>query len=520
MGIMFTQIELTNFQGFRGTHSVRLAPITLIFGPNASGKSSISRAIRLLKQSVGQAPDLAFNGPDVTLQALNSAIYGQGHLCCECEELGQIDPDDEKESEHECTFPRHFINEMGIGLTFSTPDQRVAPAYKRAKITVTKYLETYNNGRGDDAGDLRELAPRLQVRVETGEDAGSLEYIETTLPQSAGHPTPAASAGALVALTRNTHELFFPFTELLTVEEFKQDVLAGMRLQVGQLVLVNNMSSAHLAANALRAFAGLEEDEEDYGSPPYEYELNETQRISSLAGDLLASASQTLEHLLSCVRYIGPMREVPPRIELAKSSDEKVDYRKSDAGRWLSALTDGRYLPVSDVASLPDGLGTVLVRSNTIFDTFTGTSNSYADVGAGIGQVLPILESIFDDEGESSLSGTQLIEQPELHLHPKMQADLMDAFCAVVTREGSDRQLIIETHSESMLLRLQRKIRSGELSHSQATVVFVEPEPLSEMPGSSGWRRNIAYNIDFDIDGQLTETMPFSFAGLRLEELF
>ena len=45
---MLTELRVENFQGFAGSQSVKLAPLTLIFGPNASGKSSIGRAISML----------------------------------------------------------------------------------------------------------------------------------------------------------------------------------------------------------------------------------------------------------------------------------------------------------------------------------------------------------------------------------------------------------------------------------------------------------------------------------------
>jgi predicted ATPase len=83
------------------------------------------------------------------------------------------------------------------------------------------------------------------------------------------------------------------------------------------------------------------------------------------------------------------------------------------------------------------------------------------DVGFGISQVLPVVVQSFYAAPHSIL----FIEQPELHLHPKAQANLADLFIDVLAswEQGQPRgvQLIIETHSEHFLNRLQRRIAEG-----------------------------------------------------------
>ena len=80
------------------------------------------------------------------------------------------------------------------------------------------------------------------------------------------------------------------------------------------------------------------------------------------------------------------------------------------------------------------------------------------DVGFGVSQVLPVVVQCFYAPAGSIL----FIEQPELHLHPIAQAHLADLFIDVLMsrEDGKDRniQMIIETHSEHFLCRLQRRI--------------------------------------------------------------
>jgi predicted ATPase len=118
----------------------------------------------------------------------------------------------------------------------------------------------------------------------------------------------------------------------------------------------------------------------------------------------------------------------------------------------------------------------------------TGASSAevkITDVGFGVSQVLPALVQAFYCPAHSVV----WMEQPEIHLHPQVQAELADVFVSAVrAREGGlDRniQLIIESHSEHLLLRLQRRIAEGELSPDDVAIYFckrgdvaTELEPL------------------------------------------
>ena len=98
-------------------------------------------------------------------------------------------------------------------------------------------------------------------------------------------------------------------------------------------------------------------------------------------------------------------------------------------------------------------------------DLRTDTLVAPSDVGVGISQFIPVLVAALD----RSLP-IAFIEQPELHLHPKQQAMLGDVFAAQTSREArwyvppdgkdsQERTIIVETHSELLLLRILRRIR-------------------------------------------------------------
>ena len=95
-------------------------------------------------------------------------------------------------------------------------------------------------------------------------------------------------------------------------------------------------------------------------------------------------------------------------------------------------------------------------------------------MGFGISQVLPVLVQCFYAPQHSII----IMEQPEVHLHPKAQAALADVMIDVVkSREsGANRniQLIIETHSEHFLRRLQRLIATDEVEQSSVSAYFAD----------------------------------------------
>jgi len=94
------------------------------------------------------------------------------------------------------------------------------------------------------------------------------------------------------------------------------------------------------------------------------------------------------------------------------------------------------------------------------------------DVGFGVSQVLPVLVQAFYCPPNS----TVWMEQPEIHLHPQVQAELADVFISAIrSRENGDArnvQLIVESHSEHFLNRLQRRIAEGEITPDDVAIYF------------------------------------------------
>jgi len=157
----------------------------------------------------------------------------------------------------------------------------------------------------------------------------------------------------------------------------------------------------------------------------------------------------------------------------------------------------------------------------------TKTNKSYhiSDLGYGIRQVLPILmiaskhkDSINQPESYTKIN---IINQPELHLHPKMQGDLLDIIINYNHKSKSildniqdsciNNQWILETHSEAMLYRLQRRIREGVFKSEDVAILYVEP--LED--GSS-----TVHHLRMDEKGYFIDEWPGNFFEQQFDDLF
>lgn len=86
------------------------------------------------------------------------------------------------------------------------------------------------------------------------------------------------------------------------------------------------------------------------------------------------------------------------------------------------------------------------------------------DVGYGASQVIPVILGCLSEN-----SGPLLVEQPEIHLHPKAQSHVAELLCET----SLSRQVIIETHSEHMINRARISVAKGELDHRDVVINYV-----------------------------------------------
>jgi predicted ATPase len=127
------------------------------------------------------------------------------------------------------------------------------------------------------------------------------------------------------------------------------------------------------------------------------------------------------------------------------------------------------------------------------------TLSSLIDTGFGVSQVLPIITTLFFVPEGSIV----LLEQPELHLHPRAQAHLADLMLHVA--EERKLQLIVESHSEHLLRRLQRRIAEPE--HE-----FANPDNIKMYFCDMGENGSTIQDVEVDEYGQI-QNWPDKFFG-------
>ncbi|MEU5865728.1 DUF3696 domain-containing protein [Nonomuraea sp. NPDC047529] len=186
------------------------------------------------------------------------------------------------------------------------------------------------------------------------------------------------------------------------------------------------------------------------------------------------------------IRYLSAYRQRPSRLTRLPSrhADDVGSAGEHAAGMLVNDHVRGDRVLLDQVNRLigdnlegwrleiePQGrLYSINLRSLATPDL----SVNLLDSGTGVAQVLPLLvqrayEMVHKEAGQRRT--LHVIEEPELHLHPAFHALLADLFIAGA-RQGTGG-LLIETHSETMLLRLRRRIAEGQISPRDVAVYFV-----------------------------------------------
>ena len=154
------------------------------------------------------------------------------------------------------------------------------------------------------------------------------------------------------------------------------------------------------------------------------------------------------------------------------------------------------------------------LRDLVLIDKRSGTPVSHRDVGIGVSQVLPVLVSAY-----ASSERLLAIEQPEIHLHPGLQAELGDVVIESALGNLCNR-FLIETHSEHLLLRIMRRMRqtaSGELPEG---VPAVRPEDVMVLFVEPDGAQSLVRQMPLNERGELVKAWPGGFFEEGMREIF
>jgi hypothetical protein len=207
--------------------------------------------------------------------------------------------------------------------------------------------------------------------------------------------------------------------------------------------------------------------------------------------DYLSDIVLSLEQQFQRLYYLGPLRDYPQRIyswggeapsdvglkgELAIAALLAGKSKRVYEGRGKAIKLEQKIAECLVEMGLAHSFVTKpLVDGGIQYQVKLRRSESSAevlitDMGFGVSQVLPVLVLCYYAPPGSTL----IFEQPEIHLHPSVQQALADVFIDVVNKRNI--QIIIESHSEHLLRRLQRRIAEKELKPHKTALYFCDLE--------------------------------------------
>ena len=575
---MLTALQIGNFKAFAEAQRIPLRPLTLIYGANSSGKSSIIHSIVLARHAM-ETGDLDIHRTNIGGEAVDLGGFRQyvhrREVNRRMEWSAELDTARFTGRLAELLAP---VNSVRVSIEIGIP-----------QIEETKEQESVDSRTGK----------KIMIKVPTG------NLVTVGIPEVLSYSITTDNAQLLqmskrrngkLQLDRLDHEQPL-FREVLkaivetstTAESIHPSDYEGLDEAIAGIVPdISAMVGKFLPEGLIHSEADLE------GKQASLFPVSRGRRREDLAAAVRFFIPRTLDELikgigqavakeLTCLQYLGPLRSYPPRhLAFAQSHDPNwlagggyawdvirrdVEVRKL-VNAWLTApdrlqtpyelilrdlvgidqldgpLLDGleqlneeglnieyeeesRYTSAGAWPVIKDPEAEVeklrnLIRSSDIeklnelilIDRRSNTVVSHRDVGIGVSQVLPVLVSAYANQNK-----IVAIEQPEIHLHPALQADIGDLFLQSALGENQNR-FLIETHSEHLLLRIMRRMRQTAAGELPDGIPKIRPEDVMVLFVEPDGSRSIIREMPLNEHGDLVKAWPGGFFEEGLREVF
>ena len=429
---MFTNLRMVNFKSWADTGDVRLAPLTVLFGGNSTGKSGLLQMLLLLKQTTESR---------------------------DRHQVLQTGTDD----------PRSYV-ELG------TPGEIAHANEKEMSLTVEwDWPDEEHRDR-----PLSFIKPRAAKET-------SLRSLQLETRIHAAHKTVFPASITYRQGRKECEELRVWFTQYI--------------------------GNAYPSGYDVGILFEQRDKEIDPGERGPKWELDTTKcyifpspaksivsRFAFQVDDLELKFEEQFRRL----HYLGPLREFPRRVYTwAGDHPGDVGLRGERAVPALLAkdLNSHVFARLKQMGMAESFEVRPVVEGGDLFRVhvrFREKSHEVLlpDVGFGVSQVLPVLvQCLYAPE-----YSTIILEHPDLHLHPSAQAGLADFLIEVMKQRNL--QLIVESHSEHLLRRLQRRAAEAKLRPDEVALYFCDIQD-----GVSGLTK-----LEFDVFGQISN-WPEGFFG-------
>ncbi len=564
---MLTALQIGNFKAFAEAQRIPIRPLTLIYGANSSGKSSIIHSIVLARHAM-ETGDLDIHRTNIGGEAVDLGGFRQ-------------------------YIHRREVNrrmEWSAELDTARFTGRLAELFapvSSVRVSIEIGIPQIEETKEQESTDPR-TGKKIMIKVPTGNlvTVGVPEVLSySIITDNAQLLQMSKRRAGKLQLDRLDHEQPL-FREVLkaivetstTAESIRPSDHEGLEEAIADIVPnITAMVKNFLPEGLIRSEADLEKGQASL------FPVSRSSRREDLAAavrffiprtldELIKGIGQAVAEELTCLQYLGPLRSYPPRhLAFAQNHDPNWfagggyawDVVRRDAGvrklvnAWLTApnrlqttyelrirhlLTvddlDAEYTKLietlehrftsdepydgdlfgelySALETLEEKEATLTnIQELTLIDRRSETIVSHRDVGIGVSQVLPVLVSAYANQNQ-----IVAIEQPEIHLHPALQADLGDLFLQSALGENQNR-FLIETHSEHLLLRIMRRMRETAAGELPDGIPEIRPEDVMVLFVEPDGPRSIIREMPLNEHGDLVKAWPGGFFEEGLREVF
>ena len=562
-----SRIEIENFKGVGQRQVVELRPITLLFGPNSVGKSTILQALHYLREILERSnvdPDVTIAGGLIDLGGFATLVHN--HELDRAVRLKVVmDLSDEQGAE---------ALALNSGLSIGESEFSELPV---------RYLV----GDSDEYRDyaiVQSIALEVELRWSEQEKA---PYVARLAVELDGKPfaaivSPPQVGRAQLSEFNFEHPLVRRALRPDERKEERSDELAASSPLEDEIFSLAREAAADRStpdtpddnlriavATIVGALPNLDRDlvldirDPDIKKAELEERTPRVNGLRALLSEMILGPARIIRDYLGQMTYIGPLREIPTRSYRPQVTPDEARWAQGlaawdllyadrrgglieEVNRWLSGemmLHTGyrlervefkevpvpgifhrmfeRGLDEDDIGDLQELYQSLPIRTEIALRDFQkGILVAPGDVGVGISQMVPVVVAALRKR-----QGVLAIEQPELHIHPAIQVGIGDLLIRAIEAEPdgahvAGKTLLVETHSEHILLRLLRRIRECTDEELPPGVTGLAAEDLSVIYVEANGLGVCFRPLRINADGEFRDRWPNGFFEERAGELF